>query len=180
MGLDRGDGGIDLRIGTFARRIRCPGSKQISELVQLVGGVEKSHDGRLGLGLRAVARLQRCPQRRSGAADELGVWREGEVDAADEIEHAADLLGTWLRVPHQRRTQAPVSDSRAFGEVDQSSQLGWFGIGRHGRQRRSQDSHAVEDVGVGTDPLVAIERSDRSHLLVGQLEVEEREVLFDT
>ena len=75
--------------------------------------------------------LERVPERRTLVAERGGALAQRGVDTAYELEDVVDSLRLRLRVPNERRAQAPVVGARPFGEVDETRQLGRFDLDRH-------------------------------------------------
>ena len=120
---DIGGSGIDGVVGTFAA-IDRPRGEHVTELVDFADGVEQRGDE---LFLRVFL-------------DGLGVRRQGELDAANEIEDFAYPRRLRLGVTTQRGAEAPLAHAGTLGEVEEPGQLRWGNVSRHPRQRRATGS----------------------------------------
>ena len=78
-----------------------------------------------------VAAVDRRPQLGSALLEHLAERMEGGLRASHLLQQLAHANRLSLRVPHQRRPQAPVADPRPLGEVNDVGQLDRLDLRRH-------------------------------------------------
>jgi len=127
---------VDLVVGTDTRTVDGPGGKDVSEVVELPRCAKHIDDARM-LPRRVFVVLQLLLERVTLAPDDRGVLIERPLDTANEVEDVVHPLRLWLRVPDQRRPQAPIVRAAAFGEVDEAGELRQLDVGGHLIQRKA-------------------------------------------
>lgn len=133
---DVGHDAVDLVVGTNTSTVDGPGGEDVSEVVELPG-CAKHLDGARMLRRRAFAGLQLVLERVTLPPDDRGVLIERPLDAANEVEDVVHPLRLWLRVPDERRAQAPIVRAAAFGEVDETGKLRRLDVGGHLMKRKA-------------------------------------------
>jgi hypothetical protein len=131
---DVGDDLVDLGVGTVAGAVDRPRCQPVAEPVEL-GGREQER-GHVGVRTRRRRRIggHGRPDRGTVAFEQLAVAVQPTLGAAHELQHPGGPFRLGLRVADEGRTQAPIGDARALGEVTQPRQLGGFDLDRHPRQ----------------------------------------------
>ena len=115
--------------GRGPRAVVCPCRERVTEPIELDRRAQEVDD--LGVVRRDLSAVDRRPQLGSALLEHLAERMEGGLRASHLLQQLAHTNRLSLRVPHQRRPQAPVADPRPLREVDDVGQLDRLDLRRH-------------------------------------------------